>query len=109
MNSRKQSAQPCKPNSLAPPAETDCAVPQATPRRYAFGVAFQLVGRGGQALAALGVLALLARILGIEGVGIFASWEAIFTLLDIVVDGGTGNALVRRAGAQPPLYKALLG
>ena len=108
MNSRKQSAQPCKPNSLAPPAETDCAVPQATPRRYAFGVAFQLVGRGGQALAALGVLALLARILGIEGVGIFASWEAIFTLLDIVVDGGTGNALVRRAGAQPPTLRSLL-
>ncbi|MDP6849717.1 MAG: oligosaccharide flippase family protein, partial [Planctomycetota bacterium] len=95
-------------SSLAPLVESEGAVPQATPRRYFSGVAFQLVGRGGQALAALGVIVLLARTLGIEAVGVFASWEAIFTLLDIVVDGGTGNALVRRAGAKPSTLRSLL-
>lgn len=71
-------------------------------------MAFQIIGRCGQATAALVAMALLTRTLGIGAVGIFATWEAIFTLLDVVVDGGSGNALVRRGGAFPQSLKPLL-
>ena len=117
MNSPKQSAKACSPDSpdnqaqqRTPEQQPDvnAIVPQATPKRYVAGVAFQIIGRCGQAAAALAIMALLTRKLGIAAVGVFASWEAIFTLLDVVVDGGSGNAIVRRGGATPSAIKGLL-
>ncbi len=90
------------PDSGAP------GVPDATADRYASGVWWQGLGRGAQAIGALVGMAVLTRTLGLEAVGIFATYEALFTLLDIVVDGGTGAALVRRAGARPISLRPLI-
>ncbi|MCH2112274.1 MAG: oligosaccharide flippase family protein [Planctomycetes bacterium] len=95
------------PAELPPTPRDTNGVPPATPRRYATGVAFQLFGRGGQALVALVVMAFLSRTLGLEALGIFATWEALFTFFDILVDAGSGAALVRRACAHPSSTKSL--
>lgn len=83
-------------------------VPEATPRRYALGVAFQAVARGVHGGVSFLVLVVLAAVLPPEGVGIYASYLALFGLLDVLADAGTGLALVRRASAAPETLGALL-
>lgn len=88
-------------------------MPDATPRRFALGVGFQTLGRTGHALAALGTLAVLTQTLDEAGVGVFASYLALYALLDVAVDAGSNMALLRRASSQPaslqPTLRQALG
>ncbi|RMH05229.1 MAG: hypothetical protein D6702_00830 [Planctomycetota bacterium] len=97
------------PNSPAPPPEAAGGVPAATGRRYAAGVAAQVLGRSGQAAAAFVVLVLLARELPRAALGVFGVYETLFAFSEVLVDFGSGNALVRRAGAQPAVLAPALG
>lgn len=76
-------------------------VPQATPKRFAWGVAFQTFGRIGHTGATFFTLWLLTQILEPDGVGLFASFLFLFALLDVAVDAGSSMALLRRSSAQP--------
>ncbi|HEX9794015.1 MAG TPA: hypothetical protein VGC54_08535, partial [Planctomycetota bacterium] len=76
-------------------------VPPATPRRLVAGIGWQSAGRLAQAFAGFGVLLLLADRLELGEVGIFGAYLALYGLLDVAVDAGSGLALLRRASARP--------
>ncbi len=40
--------------------------------------------------------------------GLFGVYEALFAVLDVIVDGGSGSALIRRCGAQPETLRSNL-
>ncbi|MBC8327560.1 MAG: oligosaccharide flippase family protein [Planctomycetes bacterium] len=84
------------------------AVPAATTRIFLAGVTLQSLGRGGQALAAFFTILILAAALDAPALGLFGVYEAVFALVEVMVDGGSGNALVRRAGARPESLRPTL-
>ncbi len=84
-------------------------IPEATPGRFAAGVGFQTLGRAGHALAALGTLIVLTRILPASAVGVYASYLSLYALLDAGVDAGSSLTLLRRASAHPGRLRSVLG
>ena len=69
---------------------------------------WQALSRVGNAVSALGTLAILTRVIDLAAIGVFGVYEALFALLDVAVDGGSASALVRRAGARPDGLRPLL-
>ncbi len=83
-------------------------MPAATARRFLAGVGLQSLGRGGQALAAFVTVLVLAAALDAPLLGIYGVYETLFALAEVLIDGGSGNAVVRRAGARPAALRPAL-
>jgi len=67
-----------------------------------------VLGRVGHAGAALATLMVLSRHLDVAGVGLYGSYLALYGLLDVATDAGSGLALVRRVSARPERWRASL-
>ncbi len=102
MPSPRRSARRCAASSPElPPRGGAPAVPEATAGRFVAGVGLQSLGRGGQALAAFATVLVLAAALDAPALGVYGVYETLFAFVEALVDGGSGNALLRRAGARP--------
>jgi len=83
-------------------------VPPATRGRFLSGVSLQSLGRGGQALAAFATILILAAALDTPALGLYGVYETLFAFVEVLVDGGSGNALVRRGGRRPASLRPAL-
>ena len=83
-------------------------VPEPDRRRYGTGTAWQVLGRLVHGLSALAALTLLTRELGVAAVGVYASFFQLLMTLEVLVDGGSALALLRRSSREPAAFRAVL-